>query len=83
MILDTLGARTLCGFTKALTGARILWRGCAPDATQRVYFGNHGVTATLRSSGRVCRMSCGLERDPSRAPTTGAAECSESTSPSI
>jgi 1-acyl-sn-glycerol-3-phosphate acyltransferase len=42
MILDTLAARALCGFTKALTGARILWLGCAPDATQRVYFGNHG-----------------------------------------
>jgi 1-acyl-sn-glycerol-3-phosphate acyltransferase len=42
MMLDTLGARTLCGFTRALTGARILWLGCAPDATQRVYFGNHG-----------------------------------------
>jgi 1-acyl-sn-glycerol-3-phosphate acyltransferase len=42
MILDALAARTLCGFTKALTGARILWLGCAPDATQRVYFANHG-----------------------------------------
>jgi 1-acyl-sn-glycerol-3-phosphate acyltransferase len=42
MILDTLAARTLCGFTRGLTGARILWLGCAPDATQRVYFGNHG-----------------------------------------
>ena len=42
MMLDTLAARTLCGFTRALTGARVLWLGCAPDATQRVYFGNHG-----------------------------------------
>ena len=42
MMLDTLGAGALCGFTRALTGARILWLGCAPDATQRVYFGNHG-----------------------------------------
>lgn len=41
-LLDALAARTLCGFTKALTGARMLWIGCAPDATQRVYFGNHG-----------------------------------------
>ncbi|MDQ6916308.1 MAG: 1-acyl-sn-glycerol-3-phosphate acyltransferase [Pseudomonadota bacterium] len=40
--LDALAARTLCGFAKALTGARMLWIGCAPDATQRVYFGNHG-----------------------------------------
>ncbi len=28
-------------FTKALTGARMLWVGCAPVATARVYFGNH------------------------------------------
>ncbi|MFO1306755.1 MAG: lysophospholipid acyltransferase family protein [Burkholderiales bacterium] len=28
-------------FTKALTGARMLWIGCAPAATVRVYFANH------------------------------------------
>jgi len=42
MMIDALAARALCGFTKALTGARILWLGCAPDVTQRVYFANHG-----------------------------------------
>jgi len=28
-------------FTKALTGARMLWIGCAPAATPRVYYANH------------------------------------------
>jgi 1-acyl-sn-glycerol-3-phosphate acyltransferase len=41
-LLDRVAARALCGFTKALTGVRMLWIGCAPEATQRVYFGNHG-----------------------------------------
>lgn len=39
--LDTLCASALCVFTKALTGARMIWLGCAPAATPRVYFGNH------------------------------------------
>ncbi len=41
MTLDALLARALCGFTKALTGARILWQGCAPAAGPRVYYANH------------------------------------------
>lgn len=41
MTLDTLGARALCVLTKALTGARILWIGCAPAAGPRVYYANH------------------------------------------
>ena len=28
-------------FTKALTGVRMLWIGCAPAATVRVYYANH------------------------------------------
>ena len=28
-------------FTRALTGARMLWIGCAPAATVRVYYANH------------------------------------------
>jgi 1-acyl-sn-glycerol-3-phosphate acyltransferase len=39
--LDTLSAHALCVFTKALTGARMLWTGCAPAATPRVYYANH------------------------------------------
>lgn len=39
--LDALYAWALCVFTKALTGARMLWIGCAPAATTRVYYGNH------------------------------------------
>jgi len=39
--LDSLSAYALCVFTKALTGARMLWIGCAPAATTRVYFANH------------------------------------------
>ena len=39
--LETLSASALCVFTKALTGARMLWVGCAPAATTRVYYANH------------------------------------------
>jgi 1-acyl-sn-glycerol-3-phosphate acyltransferase len=39
--VDVFLGRLLCGFTKALTGARCLWLGCAPAATQRVYYANH------------------------------------------
>lgn len=39
--VDRLAGRLLCGFTRALTGARIQWVGCAPAATQRVYYANH------------------------------------------
>lgn len=31
----------IIGFTRLLTGARALWLGCEPTATQRVYFANH------------------------------------------
>jgi 1-acyl-sn-glycerol-3-phosphate acyltransferase len=41
MFVDALGARLLCGFVKALTGARVRWLGCPPAATQRVYYANH------------------------------------------
>lgn len=34
-------ARVLCGFARLLTGARALWKGCAPAAVQRIYYGNH------------------------------------------
>jgi 1-acyl-sn-glycerol-3-phosphate acyltransferase len=39
--IDDFFARLLCGFTKALTGARIRWVGCAPATEQRVYYANH------------------------------------------
>lgn len=41
-MLDMLVGRGLCALTKALTGARILWQGCAPAAGPRVYYANHG-----------------------------------------
>lgn len=40
-VVDDFLARLLCGFTKALTGARIRWVGCAPATEQRVYYANH------------------------------------------
>jgi len=33
--------RAICGFAKLLTGARSLWKGCAPSPVQRIYFSNH------------------------------------------
>ncbi len=41
-MLDTLVGRALCALAKALTGARILWQGCAPAVGPRVYYANHG-----------------------------------------
>ena len=41
-------------FTKTLTGARMLWIGCAPSANVRVYYANHnshGDFALSLSSG--------------------------------
>jgi hypothetical protein len=46
--LDRLSAEALCVFTKALTGARMLWIGCAPSANVRVYYANHNSHGTLR-----------------------------------
>lgn len=40
--VDRALGRLLCAFARALTGARARWLGCAPAATQRVYFANHG-----------------------------------------
>ncbi|MFO1325214.1 MAG: lysophospholipid acyltransferase family protein [Burkholderiales bacterium] len=42
MTLDSLSAWALCVVTRALTGARMLWIGCAPEAVPRVYYANHG-----------------------------------------
>jgi 1-acyl-sn-glycerol-3-phosphate acyltransferase len=36
-----LAARALCSFARILTGARALWKGCAPTLDQRIYYGNH------------------------------------------
>jgi 1-acyl-sn-glycerol-3-phosphate acyltransferase len=38
---ETLAASAICGFARLLTGARAIWRGCAPAAVQRIYYGNH------------------------------------------
>ena len=34
-------ARLIIGFARLLTGARSLWRGCAPENKQCIYFANH------------------------------------------
>ncbi len=36
-----LAARAICSFARVLTGARALWKGCAPTLDQRIYYGNH------------------------------------------
>ena len=38
---ESLVASAICGFARLLTGARAIWRGCAPAAVQRIYYGNH------------------------------------------
>ena len=38
---ESLVASAICGFARLLTGARAIWKGCAPAATQRIYYGNH------------------------------------------
>ncbi|HTO46827.1 MAG TPA: lysophospholipid acyltransferase family protein [Burkholderiales bacterium] len=40
-ILASVAASTLVGFARALTGVRAIWKGCAPEDVQRVYYGNH------------------------------------------
>jgi 1-acyl-sn-glycerol-3-phosphate acyltransferase len=41
MALERLIGSAIGAFTRALTGARALWKGCAPIAATRVYYGNH------------------------------------------
>lgn len=41
MALERLVGSALCGAARLITGARAIWRGCAPAAHQRVYFANH------------------------------------------
>lgn len=40
-MVEHLLASAISAVARALTGARALWRGCAPQPVQRVYFGNH------------------------------------------
>ena len=40
-MVELLLASAICAVARALTGTRALWRGCAPQPVQRVYFGNH------------------------------------------
>lgn len=40
-LAQRLLARLIIGFARLLTGARSLWRGCLPEARQRIYFANH------------------------------------------
>ena len=37
---DAIGS-AITVFTRLVTGAQARWIGCAPSATQRIYFGNH------------------------------------------
>jgi 1-acyl-sn-glycerol-3-phosphate acyltransferase len=38
---EKLVADAICVFARLLTGARALWKGAAPSAEQRIYYGNH------------------------------------------
>lgn len=38
---EKLVAAGICAFARLVTGARALWKGCAPAAVQRIYYGNH------------------------------------------
>ncbi|MBO9789555.1 lysophospholipid acyltransferase family protein [Xanthomonas phaseoli] len=40
-MIARLIARGCSGAIRTLTGARALWRGCAPSNERRVYYGNH------------------------------------------
>lgn len=40
-MLEKLSAFAITSLARMLTGARSLWLGCAPVATQRIYFANH------------------------------------------
>jgi len=41
MAFEHFTAAVICGFAKAVTGVRALWRGSSPTARQRIYFANH------------------------------------------
>ena len=40
-MLEFLVADAIVSFARVVTGARALWQGCAPEAKQRIYIGNH------------------------------------------
>lgn len=40
-MLASVSALAITASARAITGARALWLGCAPQATQRIYFANH------------------------------------------
>jgi 1-acyl-sn-glycerol-3-phosphate acyltransferase len=39
--IESILASAICGFARAITGARARWQGCAPVAGPRVYYANH------------------------------------------
>ena len=39
--VEPILASAICGFARAITGARARWQGCAPVAGPRVYYANH------------------------------------------
>lgn len=41
MAFEQLTAALICGFAKAVTGVRAVWRGSEPLPRQRIYFANH------------------------------------------
>lgn len=38
---EKIVAEGICAFARLITGARALWKGCAPSAVQRIYYANH------------------------------------------
>lgn len=59
--MSPAAAAVIAGSVRLLTGATVRWRGCRPEARQRVYFGNHSshldavlVWAALPSEIRQC-----------------------------
>jgi 1-acyl-sn-glycerol-3-phosphate acyltransferase len=41
MAIEQFTAALICGFAKAVTGVRAVWRGSEPLPRQRIYFANH------------------------------------------
>lgn len=68
MYIDRLIGTFLCGFSRAITGARSLWLGCSPAPQQRIYFANH------RSHGDFLLIWAALPSDlrKSTCPVAGA-----------
>jgi 1-acyl-sn-glycerol-3-phosphate acyltransferase len=40
-LAEAITSRLVTGFARLITGVRPDWRGCLPEASQRIYFANH------------------------------------------